>query len=635
MELALEYAYDRSGRMTGERRTENGATVESSYVYDALGQLTGFTRSDGPSESYAYDPVGNMTAKTQNDVRTAMTYNAANQLIQSVTGADKTTYTYDANGNLVRSENAAGARSYAYNALNLLSHFTREDGYTETYAYNANRLLSEIRTGEGLTTALSWDILNGDGVVLSAAQNGETTDFTYGLERVSAMTGKTRTEYVYDGRGSVAAEVSYNTAWYTFGGALARKNVTPKSYTPFGEAIGEAASGFGYNGEYYSAATEMIYLRARFYAPEMNRFSQKDVLRGAASEPQSLNRYLYVQNDPVNFCDPSGERTVNTMMADGGGVRRISSAPTVTKPGVSTRAVTAIPRNNTVSIPMTDTGTGGSRSAYSASRVVADTGNGRVNQGTQARTSQTSGVTQESPCVQNVTGNSGYSCGGEINAPGAGDCGRSSLGATWNKIVDWVSSDKGQKTLMIAASTVGIIAGVALVATGAGSGIGARLIAMGASSLIGGFFNEWRGGSFLGGWVGGAASGLISSFGFSAAGAFYNAAAISNTTGAVLQYGISSFVFGGLGAGTGAFVSNVAVQQIDTGEVNWEQAEKNGMITGSVMSLLAPFTPIPVALHDVSPAIEATFTTAFEFFSDSFSNLVSREADRYLVEGDE
>ena len=33
------------------------------YAYDALGQLTSFTRSDGQSESYAYDPVGNMTAK--------------------------------------------------------------------------------------------------------------------------------------------------------------------------------------------------------------------------------------------------------------------------------------------------------------------------------------------------------------------------------------------------------------------------------------------------------------------------------------------------------------------------------------------------------------------------------------------
>ena len=305
-DLALEYAYDLSGRMTQESRTENGATLTSSYIYDALGQLTGFTRSDGQSETYTYDPVGNMTAKTKNGVSTTMRYNAANQLTSSVTGNDTTKYTYDANGNLTRSENAGGARSYAHNALNLLESFTREDGYTETYTYNANRLLSTIKTSEDLTTALTWDILYGDGVVISENQNGQTTSYTYGLERISAKTGSTRTEYVYDGRGSVAAELSYNTAWYTVGGLIARKHVTSKSYTPFGEQIGEAASGFGYNGEYYNAATGMIYLRARFYEPEMNRFGQKDLLRGSAFAPQSLNRYVYCWNDPMNFIDPSG-----------------------------------------------------------------------------------------------------------------------------------------------------------------------------------------------------------------------------------------------------------------------------------------------------------------------------------------
>ena len=308
-DLALSYAYDLSGRMTQESRTENGATLTSAFTYDALGQLTGFTRSDGLSESYVYDPVGNMTAKTKNGVKTQYSYNAANQLVQSVSGTEKTAYSYDANGNLVKSENAVGARSYAYNALGLLAQFTREDGYSERYSYNANRLLSSITDNDG-TTTLTWDILQGEGVVIASTQNGQTTSFTYGLERISAITGKTRTEYVYDGRGSVAAEVSYNDSWYSFGGVLAKKSITAKSYTPFGEQIGEATSGFGYDGEYYNAATGMVYLRARFYAPELNRFSQKDLLRGSVTQPGSLNRYLYVQNDPVNYIDPSGMRPI-------------------------------------------------------------------------------------------------------------------------------------------------------------------------------------------------------------------------------------------------------------------------------------------------------------------------------------
>ena len=41
-----------------ESRTENGATLTSSYIYDALGQLTSFTRSDGQSESYTCRGTG-------------------------------------------------------------------------------------------------------------------------------------------------------------------------------------------------------------------------------------------------------------------------------------------------------------------------------------------------------------------------------------------------------------------------------------------------------------------------------------------------------------------------------------------------------------------------------------------------
>ena len=417
-DLALEYAYDLSGRMTSESRTENGATLTSSYIYDALGQLTSFTRSDGQRESYTYDPVGNMTAKTQNGVSTAMRYNAANQLIQSVTGNDTTKYTYDANGNLVRSENAGGARSYAYNALNLLQSFTREDGYTETYSYNANRLLSEIRTSEDLTTTLTWDILYGDGVVISAAQNGQTTNYTYGLERISAKTGSTRTEYVYDGRGSVAAEVSYNNAWYTFGGGLARKNVVSKSYSPFGELLTEQTSGFGYNGEYYNAATGMIYLRARFYAPEMNRFGQKDTLRGSIADGISLNRYLYCQSDPVNFADYNGLQMVNVCVADGGGGGRDNSRYARTTAS-STTASNQPPtfqeylaQNNYDPFnPLSRLSTtGNSFNGRSSTQLPT------FDEYISSRNNGSFLPSRNLPTVQNITGGRGYSCGNSNTA---------------------------------------------------------------------------------------------------------------------------------------------------------------------------------------------------------------------------
>src|SRR5256885_8045894 len=46
----------------------------------------------------------------------------------------------------------------------------------------------------------------------------------------------------------------------------------------------------------------------RRYNRKHSRFDQPDPYEGSydLSDPQSLNRYAYTQNDPVNFVDPSG-----------------------------------------------------------------------------------------------------------------------------------------------------------------------------------------------------------------------------------------------------------------------------------------------------------------------------------------
>ena len=51
----------------------------------------------------------------------------------------------------------------------------------------------------------------------------------------------------------------------------------------------------------------MINLRAQWYEPGITRFVQRDLLKGDQSAPLSLNRYLYCENDSVNFVDPSGQ----------------------------------------------------------------------------------------------------------------------------------------------------------------------------------------------------------------------------------------------------------------------------------------------------------------------------------------
>ncbi|MGH9725430.1 MAG: RHS repeat-associated core domain-containing protein, partial [Candidatus Acidiferrales bacterium] len=48
------------------------------------------------------------------------------------------------------------------------------------------------------------------------------------------------------------------------------------------------------------------YALGRYYENRLGRFTATDPLAGAAGNPQSLNRYAYVQNDPINSADPSG-----------------------------------------------------------------------------------------------------------------------------------------------------------------------------------------------------------------------------------------------------------------------------------------------------------------------------------------
>ena len=50
----------------------------------------------------------------------------------------------------------------------------------------------------------------------------------------------------------------------------------------------------------------LIYMRARYYATEIQRFLSLDPVLGSVSDSQSLNRYAFCVNDPINRIDPLG-----------------------------------------------------------------------------------------------------------------------------------------------------------------------------------------------------------------------------------------------------------------------------------------------------------------------------------------
>jgi hypothetical protein len=49
-----------------------------------------------------------------------------------------------------------------------------------------------------------------------------------------------------------------------------------------------------------------MYYGARYYSPEYRIFIQPDTLLPDPYNPQALNRYAYVLNNPVKYTDPSG-----------------------------------------------------------------------------------------------------------------------------------------------------------------------------------------------------------------------------------------------------------------------------------------------------------------------------------------
>ncbi|MBP6473498.1 MAG: RHS repeat-associated core domain-containing protein [Chloroflexi bacterium] len=52
----------------------------------------------------------------------------------------------------------------------------------------------------------------------------------------------------------------------------------------------------------------LLYYNARFYAPSLGRFLSADSIVPDPTNPQSLNRYSYTWNSPLNLIDPTGHR---------------------------------------------------------------------------------------------------------------------------------------------------------------------------------------------------------------------------------------------------------------------------------------------------------------------------------------
>jgi len=69
---------------------------------------------------------------------------------------------------------------------------------------------------------------------------------------------------------------------------------------------GSLPTTYNYTGQRLDGDTGLLYYGARYYDPALMRFVQADTVVPEPGNPQALNRYAYVLNNPLKYTDPSG-----------------------------------------------------------------------------------------------------------------------------------------------------------------------------------------------------------------------------------------------------------------------------------------------------------------------------------------
>jgi RHS repeat-associated protein len=283
----LTWQDDRNGNWDVYASLYGSWVVDVSYTYDPLNRLIAADYSTGERYEYAYDAVGNRTAMTaSHESRTTQyEYDTANRL----TGVDGVTYTWDERGNLV----SDGTFTYTYNTAGRMV-LVESVTATLVYTYNADGL-RVAQSVDGDVTNFAWDWASGTPEMLSDGDNL----YLVGHDTLGYWNGSEWTYHLPDALGSIR-QTTDGTGTVTGG----------REWTPFGVEVSAAQSGLGYTGEWFDGSAGFVYLRARWYAQSKGQFLNRDPWLGSRSHPQTLHKYIYVNNNPLNRIDPSGHQNI-------------------------------------------------------------------------------------------------------------------------------------------------------------------------------------------------------------------------------------------------------------------------------------------------------------------------------------
>lgn len=300
---SLSLGYAPNGDVTSTIDKINGSWT---YTYDDFNRLA---TASGPSQpyTYAYDRFGNrwnqkLSGSCTSGSSICLTFDANNHINNGVE-------TYDAAGNLMTD----GFHNYFYDAEHHLIQVDGSDGWCAS------------GTGTAATACYTYDA-DGRRVRRAVPGDGITDDFLYDLDghfitQVSGQGSWVRGE-IYAGGQHIATyenDLSTPTTFFTHADHLGTERVETgvsgascetTTSLPFGDGLNTSGScdptALRFTGKQRDFETNLDNFGARYNSSSLGRFMSPDPLGGSLVDPQTLNRYSYVRNKPINMTDPTG-----------------------------------------------------------------------------------------------------------------------------------------------------------------------------------------------------------------------------------------------------------------------------------------------------------------------------------------
>lgn len=299
----FSYVFDTLGNLT--QRADANLSLTENFTYDVLNRLTSYAIVGGAAKTMTYDDLGNITSKS--DVGAYVYPGAGNPRPHAVSSAGGQPYAYDANGNMI----AGAGRTLTWTAFNKVASIaqgatslsweygperqrvkqTAPAGTTYYYNDEASGVFFEKLVGATVTQWSDYLFVGGEMIGVHFSRS-DATEFTrwYVSDHLGSIAVLT------DETGAVAERLSYD-AW-------GKRRFPNGTDDPTGSISSTTTRGF--TGHEMIDDVDLVNMNGRVYEPTIGRFLSPDPFIQDVTNTQNLNRYTYVNNNPLSYTDPSG-----------------------------------------------------------------------------------------------------------------------------------------------------------------------------------------------------------------------------------------------------------------------------------------------------------------------------------------